>query len=437
MCAVKSQLRLCLFSGPCKLYSVCAQSLPFPTKTILVSIFGTAQHAWSESLTQASLRQSTPSGMDGSQDGSSRCITHNALQHGHHRGLLSTTSTTSSTTMRRSPSTTLLSTLLLVATVTGHAPSSASTMRSTTLLSTMLLLAGHGDAANTFSSALGTQVCGTASDLALTASDLRDDLAAPATPVTCSGKFPKCCKADGGGDSFTCIGPDETCCGGSACENQATYCCPVAAGASCAGGKCPARCCPQWTICCTKGGRDGCCNPLEVQLQQALGGSGGAVKAAERAAVADDDADMPDASAVYALFLEAGTVHTTLKSGAHHRRRHRRDHVNQAGRELRLHGHDADVRVQSQHQRVCHVRERLCQARSTRCQHGDDRGADWRDEDRNARSCGLPDWLRGTTRRASRWLSRPARLPASRRARAILPTASASTASQPAAIRSC
>ena len=26
---------LCLFSGPCKLYSVCAQSLPFPTKTIL------------------------------------------------------------------------------------------------------------------------------------------------------------------------------------------------------------------------------------------------------------------------------------------------------------------------------------------------------------------------------------------------------------------
>ena len=26
---------LCLFSGSCKLYSVCAQSLPFPTKTIL------------------------------------------------------------------------------------------------------------------------------------------------------------------------------------------------------------------------------------------------------------------------------------------------------------------------------------------------------------------------------------------------------------------
>ena len=25
--------------------------------------------------------------------------------------------------------------------------------------------------------------------------------------------------------------------------------------------ECPPRCCPRWTVCCSKGGRDGCCSP--------------------------------------------------------------------------------------------------------------------------------------------------------------------------------
>jgi hypothetical protein len=72
--------------------------------------------------------------------------------------------------------------------------------------------------------------------------------------MTCCGKFNVCCKGDG----WSCIAEDESCCAGTACIKQTTYCCPKSINPSCPGGECPARCCPRWTVCCTKGGRDGC-----------------------------------------------------------------------------------------------------------------------------------------------------------------------------------
>ena len=64
-------------------------------------------------------------------------------------------------------------------------------------------------------------------------------------PITCSGKFPKCCAGAEPG-LFTCIGADETCCSGTACVDQSTYCCPKMVNPACPGGDCPARCC-TWT----------------------------------------------------------------------------------------------------------------------------------------------------------------------------------------------
>jgi hypothetical protein len=137
-------------------------------------------------------------------------------------------------------------------------------------------------------------------------------------PITCSGKFPKCCAGAEPG-LFTCIGADETCCSGTACVDQSTYCCPKMVNPACPGGDCPARCCPHWTVCCTQGGRDGCCSPFEAELQSALG-SGGSGGGGDRAAAAppvhvgnSEGGSEGPTGLVYALFLESGAAKALLK----------------------------------------------------------------------------------------------------------------------------
>lgn len=46
----------------------------------------------------------------------------------------------------------------------------------------------------------------------------------------------------------------ETCCKGTCCLEQTTFCCPK-------DELHPDRCCPRWTVCCTDGDRFGCCQP--------------------------------------------------------------------------------------------------------------------------------------------------------------------------------
>jgi hypothetical protein len=128
-----------------------------------------------------------------------------------------------------------------------------------------------------------------------------------------------CCHGSGG---WSCIANDETCCVGTACIKQTTYCCPETVSPSCSNGKCPPRCCPRWTVCCAKGGRDGCCSPLELQFAQALAAPAPAPpqKAAATAAIAGH-APAPTGSTpalqaeqtVFAMFLEAGVFAEPLK----------------------------------------------------------------------------------------------------------------------------
>ena len=120
---------------------------------------------------------------------------------------------------------------------------------------------------------------------------------------TCCGKYNVCCKGDG----WSCIAADESCCGGTACIRQTTYCCPPTDNPSCSGGKCPARCCPRWTVCCAKGGRDGCCHPFEAVMAEALA----VPPTPPPAATPNPDDGAP--RTLFAMFLEAGAFAEPLK----------------------------------------------------------------------------------------------------------------------------
>ena len=127
---------------------------------------------------------------------------------------------------------------------------------------------------------------------------------------TCCGKYNQCC--NGGGSGWSCIATDETCCAGTACIKQTTYCCPQTTDPSCPNGKCPARCCPRWTVCCSKGGRDGCCHPLEAAFESVLGGH----DMPTHSPTSHGTTPSPSTAAgpsVFAMFLEAGAFAEPLK----------------------------------------------------------------------------------------------------------------------------
>eukprot|EP01052_Picozoa_sp_SAG31_P007058 SAG31_NODE_332_length_17516_cov_3.552840_4_plen_548_part_00 len=129
---------------------------------------------------------------------------------------------------------------------------------------------------------------------------------------TCCGRFNVCCKGDG----WSCISKDESCCAGTACIRQTTYCCPPTTDPSCPNGKCPARCCPRWTVCCSKGGRDGCCHPLEAEFMRILeepSNSTANAATPPNAAAAIREPMAKTHSVVFAMFLEAEVIAEPLK----------------------------------------------------------------------------------------------------------------------------
>eukprot|EP01043_Picozoa_sp_COSAG02_P010439 COSAG02_NODE_366_length_23740_cov_20.235904_18_plen_494_part_00 len=131
--------------------------------------------------------------------------------------------------------------------------------------------------------------------------------------MECCGKYNTCCKGDG----WSCIAADETCCEGTACIKQTTYCCPKLDNPSCPNGECPARCCPRWTVCCSKGGRDGCCTPLEASFWLADTAASLTMKPAQHSFLSTEPEGKTVAAAadptVFAMFLEAGAFTEPLK----------------------------------------------------------------------------------------------------------------------------
>lgn len=70
--------------------------------------------------------------------------------------------------------------------------------------------------------------------------------------TTCPDHAQQCCDGsvccDMGAGSYGCCSSTETCCKGTCCIEQTTFCCPKDAIH-------PDRCCPRWTVCCTDGER--------------------------------------------------------------------------------------------------------------------------------------------------------------------------------------